>query len=170
MKRKQGAGTGCAQPVIVRTIFTGIIPSEPSGPHIMNRRPLSVTVISWLFIAAGVIGLAYHATELRAEDPFQYDLGWVFLLRLLAILCGVFMLRGSDWARWLLLAWITYHVILSAFHSLSELAMHSLLLVVIAFFLLRPAAAAYFRGARGDAEPQEGRPAGKARRHGDRGE
>jgi len=112
----------------------------------MNKRPLSITVISWLFVAAGAIGLAYHATEFKADRPFQYDVVWVSLVRLLAILCGVFMLRGSNWARWLLFLWIAYHVVLSAFHSLSELVMHSVLFLVVAYFLLRPQASAYFRG------------------------
>jgi hypothetical protein len=111
----------------------------------MNKRPRSVTVISWLFVAAGAIGLAYHATEFKAQRPFQYEVVWVCLVRLLAILCGVFMLRGRNWARWLLLVWIAYHVILSAFHSLSELVVHSLLFAVVAYFLLRPQASAYFR-------------------------
>lgn len=110
--------------------------------HIMNRRPLSVTVISWLFIAAGAIGLAYHLTEFQGQ--FKYDLVLVCFVRLLAILAGLFMLRGSNWARWLLLVWIVYHVILSAFHSVSELAMHSLLLGVVAYFLFRRQASAYF--------------------------
>ena len=109
----------------------------------MNRRPLSVTVISWLFVAAGAIGLAYHLTEFKGQ--FEYDLVLVSLVRLLAILAGLFMLRGSNWARWLLLVWIFFHVILRAFHSLFELAMHSLLLVVVAYFLFRPKASAYFR-------------------------
>jgi hypothetical protein len=104
----------------------------------MKRRPLSVTVISYLFIAAGAIGFAYHLTEFKARGRFDYDLALVCFVRLLAILSGVFMLRGRNWARWLLLVWIAYHVILSAFHSLTELAMHGLLLVVIAYFLFRP--------------------------------
>src|SRR5436190_5188208 len=97
----------------------------------MSKRPLSITIIGWLFIATGVVGIAYHATELKADRPFQYDVIWVCLVRLLAILCGVFLLRGSNWARWLLLVWIAYHVILSAFHSLSELIIHSLLFAVV---------------------------------------
>src|SRR5260370_4278981 len=112
----------------------------------MNKRPLSISVISWLFVAAGAIGLAYHATEFKVDRPFQYDVVWVCLVRLLAILCGVFMLRGSNWARWLLLVWIAYHVVLSAFHSLSELVMHTVLFLVVAYFLLRPQASTYFRG------------------------
>jgi hypothetical protein len=114
----------------------------------MNKRPRSVTVISCLFIAAGAIGLAYHATEFKTQRPFQSDLVWVCFVRLLAILCGAFMLRGSNWARWLLIVWIGYHVILSAFHTLFELVMHSLLFAVVAYFLLRPQASAYFRGTR----------------------
>ncbi|SRR6266446_8774760 len=114
----------------------------------MKKRPLSITIISWLFVAAGVIGLAYHATEFKADEPFQFDVVWVCFVRLLAILCGVFMLRGSNWARWLLLAWIAYHVFLSAFHSLSELVMHSLLFAVVAYFLFRPRTSSYFRGTR----------------------
>ena len=113
----------------------------------MRRRPWSITIIGWLFIGAGTIGLAYHATEFKPKRPFEYDLIWVSIVRLLAILFGVFILRGSNWARWALLVWLAYHVILSAFHSLSELAVHSVLLGVVAYFLFRPQASAYFRGA-----------------------
>jgi hypothetical protein len=114
----------------------------------MNKRPLSVTVISGIFLVAGVIGLAYHATEFKADGPFQYELVWVCLVRFLAIICAVFMLRAGNWARWLLVIWIAYHVILSAFHSAPALITHSLLLAVVAYFLFRPSASAYFRGPR----------------------
>ena len=116
----------------------------------MNKRPRSVTVISWLFVAAGVIGFAYHATEFKTRGPFQYDLLWVCLVRLLAVLSGLFMLRGCNWARWLLLVWIAYHVILSGFHSLSELVMHGLLFALVAYFLSCRQASEYFRGASAD--------------------
>jgi hypothetical protein len=124
------------------------IPSEPESLNLVKRRPLSVTVISWLFIATGVIGLVYHLTELSSQNPFSYEVVWVLILRFLAIVSGILMLRGSNWGRWLLLAWMTYHVILSAFHPVFELAMHGLLLIVFAYFLLRQDAAVYFRGSR----------------------
>jgi len=114
----------------------------------MTKRPLSVTIIGWLFIVAGTVGLVYHATEFKADGPFQYELVMVCLIRLLAIVCGVFVIRGKNWARWGLLVWIAYHVILSAFHSLSQFVMHGLLFVVVAWFLLRPKASAYFRAPR----------------------
>ncbi|MGH9907457.1 MAG: hypothetical protein ACRD8U_17950, partial [Pyrinomonadaceae bacterium] len=112
-----------------------------------KKRPLSVTVISCLFIVAGAIGFTYHLTEFKAQGKFDYEVALIFLVRLLAVIAGLFMLRGSNWARWLLLAWIVDHVILSSFHSLSELVLHSLLLVVVAYFLFRPRASAYFRAA-----------------------
>ena len=122
----------------------------------MNKRPRSVTFISCLFTAAGAIGLAYHATEFKVQGRFDYDLVWVGFVRLIAILCGLFMLRGKNWARWLLLVWIAYHVILSAFHTLSELAMHSILLGVVAYFLFRTEVSAYFRGATVGGPPAQG--------------
>lgn len=112
----------------------------------MSKRPRSITVISWIFIAAGVVGLTYHATEFKAQRPFDYDILWVSLVRLLAILCGVFMLRGSNWARWGLVVWLGYHVILSFLHTPVELLVHSLLFVAVLYFLFRPRASAYFRG------------------------
>ena len=114
----------------------------------MNKRPLSVTIIACVYIVMGAIGFAYHFTEFKAQHPFQYDIIWVGLLRLIAIVCGVYMLRGYNWARWLALAWIAYHVILSAFHTPSELAIHILFCAILAYFLFRPTATRHFRAAR----------------------
>jgi hypothetical protein len=105
-------------------------------------------VIGCIFIITGTIGLVYHMTEFKLQHPFENDAVWILLIRLLAILGGVFLLYGNGWARWLLLVWIVYHVILSTFHSISELAIHSLLFVVIACFLFRPPVSAYFREAK----------------------
>jgi hypothetical protein len=115
---------------------------------VMNRRPLSVTIVSCLLIVTGLVGLAYHVTELKPQHPFQNDAVWVELLRVLAIVFGVFMLRGSNWARWLTLVWIGYHVVLSIFHPISQLVTHILLLAVFAYFLFRPAAREFFHPAR----------------------
>jgi hypothetical protein len=123
----------------------------------MNKRPHLVTAIGCIFVAAGVIGLAYHGAEFKARRHFDYDNVWVLLVRLLAIIGGVFLLRGSDWARWFLLIWIAYHVILSAFHSAFELITHSLLFAVIAYFLYRPRVSAYFRDMRAEAARQQGK-------------
>lgn len=123
----------------------------------MNKRPRSVTAIGCIFIAAGVIGLAYHGAEFKARRAFDYDAIWVLLVRFLAIVGGVFLLRGSDWARWFLLIWIAYHVILSAFHSIFGLITHSLLFAIIAYFLYRPRVSAYFRDTKAGAAQSPGK-------------
>jgi hypothetical protein len=113
--------------------------------HAADPRPLSVTVIAWVYIAAGTVGFIYHIRELNLDQPFASDMVWVCLVRLLAIVAGWFMLRGRDWARWLALVWIAYHVILSALHPWSEVLTHALLFAVIVFSLLRPSASRFFR-------------------------
>jgi hypothetical protein len=85
--------------------------------------------------------------EFKPQHPFQYDIVWVTLVHLIAIVAGAYMLRGSNWARWLALAWIAFHVVLSAFHSLSEFVIHALLCAVLAYFLFRPRVTQYFRAA-----------------------
>lgn len=109
----------------------------------MNR-PLSVTLISYLFIASGVMGIIYHASELK-ELIARPEAGWVLLVRLLAIAGGAFTLRGANWARWLLVVWIIYHTYLSFFHSTGELAMHACLTIIVAIALFYPKANAYFQ-------------------------
>ncbi len=111
-----------------------------------NKRPLSVTILACVYIAVGAIGFAYHFTELRHAGAFSYEALLVELVEVLAILFGAFMLRGRNWARWLALAWIAFHVILSAFHAFPEFALHALFCAVIAWILLRPIAARYFTG------------------------
>jgi hypothetical protein len=114
----------------------------------MNKRPIPVNVIGCLYVATGAVGLASHLIAFKPQHPFQYDIVWISLVSLIAIVCGIYMLRGSNWARWLALAWMAFHVILSVFHSRSELVVHSLLFIAFAYFLFRPPATQYFRAAR----------------------
>ena len=73
----------------------------------MNQRLLAVTLIGCVYIVIGAIGFAYHVTEFKVRIH-QYDIVWVELLRLIAIVYGLYTLRGSNWARWLALVWIPY--------------------------------------------------------------
>ena len=111
----------------------------------MIRRPLSVTILACLYLAVGVVGFYGHFGELRA---LQRDGILAELTELLAIVSGAFMLRGQNWARWLALVWIAFHVVLSAFRALPEFGIHCLFLGIIGWLLLRRPAAQYFRGAK----------------------
>lgn len=113
--------------------------------QIQNKRPLSVTIIGLVYIAAGLVGLLYHLSEWKA--PLQQEIVWISLVRLLAIMAGLFMLRGDNWARWLALIWITFHVVVGALHGWTQLLTHALFLAAIAFFLLRRPATQFFQSA-----------------------
>ena len=110
----------------------------------MPKRPYPVTAVSCLFILAGVVGLIYHAIEFDSANSNRYEFSWICLLRLLAIVFGISILRGNNWARWGGLTWIAYHVILTAFHSWNDFAMHCLIGEVIAYALLSSEASKYF--------------------------
>jgi uncharacterized membrane protein HdeD (DUF308 family) len=55
----------------------------------------------------GIGGFVAHFSA-RGEP----DWVWVEITELLAIVCGIFLLRGNDWARWLAGAWMAVHVVL----------------------------------------------------------
>jgi hypothetical protein len=116
----------------------------------MKKRPLSVTVISWLFIGVGTVALIYHLLPEQIHEPkgqttFPTELLWVSLVRMIAVVCGVFMLYGLNWARWLLIVWIAFHVVLSFFHSPLEVVVHGLLFAVVIGLLFSRQASLYFR-------------------------
>jgi hypothetical protein len=113
----------------------------------MNQRPLPVSAVAWVYIAAGAIGFGYHFGDL-ARNGFTWEAAGVELIRVLAVVCGVFLLRGHNWARWVAVGWMGFHAIVSIFHTWVELAMHCVFLAVIVWVLFRPEADRYFRPAR----------------------
>jgi hypothetical protein len=122
--------------------FADVVTRHPS----FGRHPLPVTVIGWLYIATGAIGFVYHLGEFSIGQAFRYNALWIELVRLVAIVCGAFLLRGRNWARWVVLAWMGFHVIVGALHSVPQLAIHCLFLAAIAYFLFRSDAGRFFRG------------------------
>lgn len=112
----------------------------------MNKRPRAVTVIGCLYILVGAVGFVFRLRDLMANPAFGYDGVLIELTELLALIFGVFLLRGQNWARWGVLAWMAFHVLLSTFHALREFLVHASIFAVMAWFLFRPAAARYFRG------------------------
>ena len=105
------------------------------------KRPIPVTILGCLSIVAGVVGLAYHLWD----RPLDLWVALISFIPVLAVVGGVFLLKGHNWARWLILAWLTFHVGVSAFHSLSNCIAHAVLLLVVAYFLLTPPDSKYFQ-------------------------
>ena len=103
-------------------------------------------------------GLLPNVNTTAAQRIAELKGHWyVHASRILQILCGVLMLYGFNWGRWLLVVWLGFHVIIGLMHSPLQFLVHILMMAVILFFLFRPEASAYFRGKRGEAAPSEGR-------------
>jgi uncharacterized membrane protein len=105
------------------------------------KRPITVTILGCLFIVVGVVGLGYHLSE----RPLDRWVALISFIRVLAIVGGVFLLKGRNWARWMMLGWLAFHVVVSALHSLSDGVAHTVLLLVVAYFLLTPPDSQYFQ-------------------------
>ena len=105
------------------------------------KRPFQVTMLGWLFIVVGVLSTTYHLSK----SPLDRWTVPILLVGTTAIVAGVFLLRGAGWARWLLLIWLAFHVVVSAFNSLSDALAHLVLLSAVAYFLLGPPTSKYFQ-------------------------
>ena len=108
------------------------------------KRPILVIVVACLYLLIGVLGFIGHFPELLARHP---DAIGIEVTEFLALVAGAGLLFRKNWARWLALAWVVFHVILSLFHPIRELAIHVVLCILIAWALFRPATALWFRQA-----------------------
>jgi hypothetical protein len=119
----------------------------------MSNRPRHITVIGWLFIAVGAAAMlkdvlplltsnaAEQLAKLRADG--LADLGPAWTSRLLAVIGGAGLLHGFNWARWLLVAWMAFHIVLSVLHSPVQLLVHCAFFAPILYFLFRSQSTAF---------------------------
>lgn len=112
------------------------------------RRPIPVLIIAGAYLAVGVIGFVAHFHDLLATPS---EGAWIEITELLAVLAGVFLLRRQNWARWLAVAWIAFHVGLSAFGNIRELLMHAVIAVLVIWLLFRSDTARWFQQAPAEA-------------------
>ncbi|HEY2861371.1 MAG TPA: hypothetical protein VGJ21_23375 [Terracidiphilus sp.] len=110
----------------------------------MNKRPIAVAVAAILLVIAGLFGLVGAYLNFKSLSANHYGTLWIGAVNLIGVLDGVFILRGYNWARWLAVAWMAFHVAISFFNSIQEVLVHSILLALIAWCLFRGAARAYF--------------------------
>lgn len=111
----------------------------------IQPRPRSIAIISWLFIIFNSIALVSGLLSTENLTLAQLKGHWmVHLSRAVGIVAGIFMLRGRNWARWLLVLWMAFHIALSALHSVLQLLMHVAIFTVILYFLFRRQSSSYF--------------------------
>ena len=108
----------------------------------MSKPPIPVLIVATLYLLVGGVGFVHHFPEFTAGHG---DAVGMEVTELLAVVAAVALLLRQNWARWLALAWIVFHVGLSLFDPLRELLIHAALCVLIAWLLFRPATARWFK-------------------------
>jgi hypothetical protein len=109
-----------------------------------RRRAPSIIAVGVLFLVLGVLDLWRGVAPMMgtashlATDDMQ-----VLAIGVAALVGGAFVLRGQNWARWLLAVWMLLHVAISVGHP-GELIAHLLIFGCVAFLLFRPRALAHF--------------------------
>ncbi len=107
------------------------------------KRPFAITVLGWLFVAIGVVTLAMDV-HFVAGHGWSRDEALILPVHALAVVAGAFMLRGADWARWLAVLWVAFHVAITVFNAWRGFAFHAILFAGIAVLLFRADARAWF--------------------------
>ena len=97
----------------------------------------SISLLAGL-LPFGNVTFAQRVAELKGFHVL------VHVSRLIGLVAGVFILYGRNWARWLLVAWMMFHLVVGALHSTMQLLLHALIFTVILYFLFRPPASSYF--------------------------
>jgi hypothetical protein len=107
------------------------------------KRPFSVAFLGWLFIVVGPAALCYHLVK----SSLDFWMIPIALFEITSAVAGIFLLKGRNWARWLVLIWLAFHVVGRALDSLSSSVPHLLLLIAVGYFLFTPPDSRYFASA-----------------------
>ncbi len=126
----------------------------------MKTCPPTITLLSFLFVAIGVISTAVHVWQFNISRPTFFEETGIYLIGTLAVVAGIYMLRGRNWARWLALGWISFHVIVAAFNqsigmAIVGLVIHAVFVALLAWFLFRRESQEWFKPTLAAAAPAE---------------
>jgi cbb3-type cytochrome oxidase subunit 3 len=125
----------------------------------MQERPISLTIIGWFLIVTSAFGLLFvpvafnnpMTTRIYAQSPLPVSahLAIGVLGGLITVACGFGILKGFNWSRFVYIGWslIGTAISLATLPVTSIIVLGLAFLAVIAFFLFRPAANAWFNRA-----------------------
>jgi hypothetical protein len=116
----------------------------------MKICPPAITMLSFLFVAIGVISTAVHVWQFDISKPTFFEEAWIYAIGTLAVVAGIYMLRGRNWARWLALGWVCFHVIVAAFSqsigaAIFGILIHGVFVALLAWFLFRRESQEWFK-------------------------
>jgi hypothetical protein len=115
------------------------------------RRPIpSVIAVGVLFLVLGVLDVYRGIAPLfgsAASSRLAGDDMLVLAIGVAALIGGANVIRGRNWARWLLAAWMALHVAISVGQP-AQLAAHLVIFGFVAFLLFRSQASECFKATR----------------------
>src|SRR5438552_10544660 len=109
----------------------------------MKNRPLPVVIVALLLIIVGFVGFTYRLKDFFNHHEKIYEIVLVQLLRIVAIVCGILLLRAINLGRWLAIVWILIHILISALNSISEMIAHIVVLITVSTLLFLPKSSFY---------------------------
>ena len=124
----------------------------------MKKRPTSISVIAWVLIVIGGIGLISTTGTIMINSPMlrdimskspipipiQYVISYFGIL--IGVISGVAMLKGKNWARLLYITWNLINFVIGITISPMKATMipSLVLFLIVTFFLFRPKANEFF--------------------------
>ncbi|MCU1312395.1 MAG: hypothetical protein JWM54_152 [Acidobacteriaceae bacterium] len=99
-----------------------------------------------------MVGIGAQAARFLQDMLLGFEAIYVLSFSIVAIACGVFLLRGQSWTRWLAVAWFAFHVVIGALHSWQSAVLHVTLLAIRTYALFCRQATIWFHSAK-DARP-----------------
>ncbi|MGC2423430.1 MAG: hypothetical protein WA666_03635 [Nitrospirota bacterium] len=123
----------------------------------MKKRPISISIIAWYLIATSPLALFFAVRgfndpavkQLMSQNPMPIPVQYFQLLSslLISFVCGIAMLKGRNWSRYLYVIWGAIGFIIGIVITPFKVMMIPgiLILLVVVFFLFRPKANEFFR-------------------------
>ncbi len=129
----------------------------------MQPRPLSVAVVCWILIVSGPLAVVSIFTghihdpkvvELMSKSalPISVQYAMVWLGALITSGSGIMILYRQNWARFLYMGWVIFGIMVGLITSPFKIMLLPgiVMYAIVAFFIFRPAANAYFARASGE--------------------
>jgi len=120
--------------------------SSTAPEHLDRPRLRSVLAVGVLFLVLGALDLWRGLAPLFASAPHWHmatDDMEVLAIGIAAIVGGAYVIRGANWARWLLAVWMAFHVAISIGQP-GPLVAHLVIFGFVAFLLFRPGVSGHF--------------------------
>ena len=116
--------------------------SQPEAS--IKKRPIGVIVVAVLLVLGGAAGLIGDFMNSHSLSGNYLESVWIAAVNVLGIAAAVFLFRGENWARWLAVAWMAFHVAISFLNAWRQAVMHGVILMLIVLVLFQREAREFF--------------------------